>query len=55
MENYYEYSFLITHNAGNFFMRVISYNKKTALNMILEAENCPPSAIEYISKKRVVI
>jgi len=55
MENYYEYSFLITHSSGNFFMRVISYNKKTAFDMILEAESCPPSAIEYISKKRVVI
>ena len=50
MENYYEYSFLINHSSGNFFMRVVSYNKKNALNMILEAEKCPPSSIEYISK-----
>ena len=55
METYYEYTFEVTHDAGSFFMRVISYSKASAIKMICKAEGCPERAIEYINKSLRVI
>jgi len=55
METYYEYTFEVTHDAGSFFMRVISYSKASAIKMICKSEGCPERALEYINKSLRVI
>jgi len=53
MERYYRYYFMLTSDSGRFLINVVSYSKKRAVKMILEAEGCPRSAIEFSSKDSV--
>jgi hypothetical protein len=55
MKKYYEFSFEITHDYGKFFKRVVSWNKSNAVKMLMEMENCPKRAIEYVNKKPITI
>ena len=55
MKRHYRYTFLITHDYGQFFTSVISYNKKSALKMIMEAEGLPKRAVEHISLEPVTL
>jgi len=55
MEKYYEYSFLVTHSYGQFFKHVISYNKRSAVQTLMNSEGCPKRAIEYINRTPVTI
>lgn len=44
------YSFELKTDSGSYFISVISYNKKSAIEMVMKAEGCPKRAIKYIKK-----
>jgi len=55
MERYYKYHFEVIHDYGRFFKTVISYSKKSAYHLMMEAENCPKRAINFIRKELTTI
>lgn len=55
METYHRYHFEVKHDNGHFFTSVVSYKKENAIKMLMNMENCPKRAINYIRKERVTI
>ena len=45
----------MTHDGGKFFLTVRTYSKKAAIHMVMEAENCPRSAMELISTTKTTL
>jgi hypothetical protein len=51
MIKYYSYKFLIKHDNGSFFLKAISTDIESAKKAIMNAENCPESALNFVSKE----
>ena len=56
MEKYYNYTFLVSHDGGQFFLTVRTYqNRQGAIQMIMDQEGCPKRAIEFVSKEPTIL
>ena len=47
-----KFTFKLTHDNGNINISTYADNLQTAEHIIMNAENCPPSAMKLINEKR---
>lgn len=53
MKKHYRYTFEVSHDAGKFFLSVVSYSQKRAKQMVCDAEHCPKNAVVFVTKRNI--